>query len=78
MQAYGVIYLGLRRRFKAIWKELPIPTVLLFNWSSNIFNFVKAPQSLIRKSVSKKAALYFNRVGKLVVKENGYIVLSYI
>ena len=78
MQAYGVIYLGLRGRFKAIWEELPVPTVLLFNWLSNLFNFVKAPRSLIRKSVSEKAALCVNRVGKFAVKENGYIVLSYV
>ncbi len=78
MQAYGVIYLGLHGRFKAIRKELPVPTVLLFNWSTNMFSFVKAPRSLIRKSVSEKAALCVNRVGKFAVKESGYAILSHV
>ncbi|KAL9134762.1 MAG: hypothetical protein Q9175_004052 [Cornicularia normoerica] len=78
MQVYGFVHLLLHRRFKAIWKELPVPTILLFNWSSSTFSFVKAPPTLIRKSVQQQAALCVNRVGKFAIKNEGYAVLSHV
>lgn len=78
MQVYAVLYLLLHRRFKAIWKELPVPTILLFNWSSSMFSYVKAPPKLLRKSVQQQAALCVNRVGKFAIKNDGYAVLSHV
>ena len=51
LQIYGAIYLTLHGRFQAIWRELPTPTVLAFNWASNMFSFVKAPREIMRESI---------------------------
>lgn len=44
-------------RLAPIWKELPIPTVELFDWLSDSSTFVKVPLKLVEDSISKKAAL---------------------
>jgi len=78
MQLYATIHLLIHGRFKAIWRELPVPTVLLFNWSSSMFTFVKAPLSVIRKSAQQQAALCVNRNGKFATRTEGYAVLSHV
>ena len=78
MQLYALLRLLVLGRFKAIWKELPVPTVLLFQWCKSLDCWVKAPLSMIRKSVKQKSALCVNRSGRFAQKTNGYTVLSHV
>ena len=78
LQIYGAIYLTLHGKFQAIWRELPTPTVLAFDWASNMFSFVKAPRAIMRESIQQQAALCVNRAGKFSLKADGYAVLSHV
>ena len=78
MQLYALLHLLVLGRFRAIWKEIPVPTVLLFRWSSSMNAWVKAPLSMIRKSVKQRSALCVNRSGRFALKIKGYAVLSHV
>ena len=78
MQLYAAIYLIVKGRFKAVWNELPVPTILLFNWTSCMFSWVKAPLSMIKRSVEQNAALCVNMNGRFAIKTEGYSVLSHV
>ena len=55
-----------------------MPTVLLFQWSSGISAWVKAPLPMIQKSVQQQSALCVNRNGRFALKTEGYAVLSHV
>lgn len=78
MQIGAGLYLLLHGRFSAIWRELPKPTALLFDWSTGLHSFVKAPMSLIRRSIEREEALCVNAKGKFMLRKNGYAVLSHV
>jgi hypothetical protein len=50
-----------RGQFRAIWRELPRPTLDLISWAWDMTSFVKAPIYLVKKSVEPGAALCLNR-----------------
>ncbi|KAK3169918.1 hypothetical protein OEA41_009302 [Lepraria neglecta] len=78
MQLSASIYLLAHGRLEPIWKELPTPTLELFDWSRHIFTFVKAPLYMVRKSIEQEAALCVNRLGGFEIKTEGYAVLSHV
>ena len=78
MQLYALVHLSVLGRFNAIWKELPVPNVLLFQWSSSLSAWVKAPLPMIRASVTQRSALCVNRKGRFALKTKGYSVLSHV
>lgn len=77
-QLYALLRLSMHGRYRAIWKKLPVPTVLLFNWSRSISAWVKPPLPMIRKSVQQRSALCVNRDRNFALKTEGYAVLSHV
>lgn len=78
IQTGAAIYLLLHGRVSPVWSELPKPTTLLFNWSTGLHSFVKAPMSMIRKSIESEQALCVNSAGKFMLRTDGYAVLSHV
>ncbi|KAL8967834.1 MAG: hypothetical protein Q9197_005207 [Variospora fuerteventurae] len=78
MQIGAALYLLLHGRLSAIWRELPKPTALLFDWSTGLHAFVKAPMPLVKKSIEREEALCVNRKGKFMLRKHGYAVLSHV
>ncbi|KAL9013697.1 MAG: hypothetical protein Q9173_001614 [Seirophora scorigena] len=78
IQIGAAIYLLLHGRLSAIWHELPKPTALLFDWLTQVDAFVKAPMSLVKKSIERVEALCVNRKGKFMLRKHGYAVLSHV
>ena len=78
MQLYVLLHLLILGRFRVIWKEIPVPTVLLFRSLNSMDAWVKAPLSMIRKSVKQRSALCINRSGRFALKTEGYAVLSHM
>lgn len=54
MQIWATVGLVLRRRFWAIWRELPKPTVLPFDFFAGLDSFVKPPMSMVRESIERE------------------------
>ena len=78
IQLYALLHLSILGRYRAIWKELPVPTGLLFDWSRSIYAWVKAPPHMIQMSVQHQSALCVNRDGRFALKTEGYAVLSHV
>ena len=77
LQICGSVYLFVLGRWKAIVEEIPRPTLKLLLWSRKMQDFIKAPITLIRKSIDQQTALCVNRSGKLKLLSKGYTVMSY-
>ncbi|KAL8998329.1 MAG: hypothetical protein Q9188_006128 [Gyalolechia gomerana] len=78
LQLAAAFYLLLHGRVAAIWWELPKPTAFLFNWSTGLHAFVKAPVSMIKQSIETGLALCVNSTGKFMLRKDGYAVLSHV
>ncbi|KAL8917112.1 MAG: hypothetical protein Q9208_008151 [Pyrenodesmia sp. 3 TL-2023] len=78
LQIGAALYLLLHGRFSVIWRELPKPTALLFDWSIGLHSFVKAPWSLFKRSIEREEALCVNSSGRFMLREDGYAVLSHV
>ncbi|KAI4137324.1 MAG: hypothetical protein L6R39_007352 [Caloplaca ligustica] len=78
VQVGAAIYLLLHGRVSPIWREIPKPTALLFDWSTGLHAFVKAPMSLIKKAIEREEALCVNRKGKFMLRKDNYAVLSHV
>ncbi|KAL8933185.1 MAG: hypothetical protein Q9211_005917 [Gyalolechia sp. 1 TL-2023] len=78
LQVAAAFYLLLHGRVAAIWSELPKPTALLFNWSTGLHAFVKAPMAMIKLSIESEVALCVNRAGTFMLRKDGYTVLSHV
>ena len=78
MQLVASVHLFFRGHTKAIWHELPAPTLDLWGWSMGMTAFVKAPLHLIERSVQEGAALCVNRKGQFKILTKGYTVMSYV
>ncbi|KAL8828823.1 MAG: hypothetical protein Q9170_006437 [Blastenia crenularia] len=78
IQVGAALYLLLQGRISAIWRELPKPTALLFDWSTGLHSFVKAPLSMIKKSIERNEALCVNSKGRFTLRKEGYAVLSHV
>lgn len=72
-------YLGFKRRWKAILTEIQRPTLMVWRLSANFTDsFVKAPISLIHKSVDEHRALCVNPQGEFRLMSHGYTVMSHV
>ena len=71
-------YLGFRRRWKMILTEILRPTLVVWRYCAQIPDpFVKAPISLIQKSVDEHRALCVNHRGEFQLMSHGYTVMSH-
>ena len=79
LQVAGLVSLGLRRQFGKIWRELPVPTFVLWqSWGIDMFRFLKTPIHVVRESIQQRAALCVNARGRFKVLKNGYTVMSHV
>lgn len=78
IQIGAAFYLLVHGRFSAIWRELPKPTTLLFDWSTGLHAFVKAPIPLVKRSIELDMALCVNEKGRFMLRNEGYAVLSHV
>ncbi|KAG6986493.1 monocarboxylate transporter [Physcia stellaris] len=78
IQIWVTVSLLLRCKFSAIWRELPKPTVLLFDFFTGLDSFVKPPMSMVRESIEREEALCVNARGKFMLRKDGYAVLSHV
>lgn len=69
-------YLGFKRRWRAILTEIPRPTLVVWRMFMPD-SFVKAPISLIQKSVDEQRALCVNSQGEFRLMSNDYTVMSH-
>jgi hypothetical protein len=60
--------------FKQSWA--PVSKIISLFWTLD--DFVKAPLSLVRQSIEKKAALCVNRAGEFEIMSSGYTVMSHV
>lgn len=72
------VYLATKRRWKAIWTEIPRPIGLIWRLWNHIFEFVKAPLELVHASIDQRLALCVNRRGELKLMSEGYTIMSHI
>ena len=78
VQLVASIHLLSRGHTKAIWHELPTPTLRLWEWTTGVTAFVKAPLCLIERSIREEAALCVNRKGQFKLLTKGYAIMSYV
>ncbi|KAI9657116.1 MAG: hypothetical protein M1821_003282 [Bathelium mastoideum] len=78
MQLVASMYLLVHGRMKPIWHELPAPTLHLWEWTTSMTAYVKAPLYLIERSIREKAALCVNRRGQFKLLTKGYTFMSYV
>lgn len=78
LQLGASLFLSIHGRFRAIWEEIPVPTIKFWTWSTGMTSFVKAPINLIKKSIEQQAALCVNRRGHFRLKTQGYTVMSHV
>lgn len=72
-------YLGFKRRWKAILTEIQRPTLVVWCLFAKFTDsFVKAPISLIQKSVDEHRALCVNSQGEFRLMSHGYTVMSHV
>ena len=77
-QIFGMVWLIIHGRMKAIPELIPQPTVRLLKTIPLEISYIKAPISLIVQSIQEMAALCVNRHGEFTLKRSGYAVLSHV
>lgn len=71
-------YFSFKRRWRTVLTEIQLPTLVVWRLCASIpDSFVKAPISLIQKSVDEHKALCVNHQGKLRLMSSDYTVMSH-
>ena len=72
-------YLVFKRRWTAILTEIPRPTLWTWQRFATVPDtFVKAPLSLIKKSIDEHSALCVNRQGDFQLMSHDYTIMSHV
>lgn len=78
LQLGAAVCLLFKGRWRALWREVPTPTILLFSWGICLSSYVKAPSHLVEQSIQAGAALCVNRAGMFKLSKEGYSVVSHV
>lgn len=77
-QLGAAVCLLFKGRWRALWREIPTPTIQLFSWVRGLYSYVKAPPSLAEQSIQAGVALCVNRSGRFKLLNEGYSVVSHV
>ncbi|KAM0805849.1 hypothetical protein BDR22DRAFT_884263 [Usnea florida] len=72
------VYLFFKRRWTAILKEIPRPTLWAWQKCAVPDSFVKAPIPLVQKSIDEHSALCVNREGDFQLMSHNYTIMSHV
>jgi hypothetical protein len=67
-----------KQRKLSVFKQSWAPVSEIISFFRTFDGFVKAPLSLVRQSIEKKAALCVNRAGEFKIMSSGYTVMSHV
>ena len=71
-------YLAFKRRWKAIWTDVPQPTFVIWRSLATAPDpSIKTPRALIQSSIDESKALCVNRQGSIRLMSGGYTVMSH-
>jgi hypothetical protein len=78
LQLGAAVGLLFKRRFKALWREIPTPTIMLLSWGMGMTAYAKPAPRLVEQSIQPGVALCVNRNGSFKLLKRGYSVVSHV